>query len=371
MAWARINSYNNNQADVTIGGLEYSARQYDGFCLYLDGVKMGWRDPVSYSTTGTANVVFDLSQKRNGGSTQAGYYTASIYAIWRGVEYNVPISGNSGIRITSGGGWNPEPSRPTVRQMTKIKISKITDASDNYFNVSYKCNGTGLIKFVSVTRRQTGNKDILEEHYVSESAVNDDGWAYLNTTFSAGDNGVYSANLENFGELPLGTVQIIGEHNYNVGFAPSSNPFLCISQHWFSSYNRTYEATITYPYSQGRYDYSSPRIAVASFRGLTAEWNKLVNLAYYLEATTKDSLNRSKYSNYIPRSGDFVTADMYNSLLDSIESCARSIGIYDRMPRRVSSGDIIPSNFISKLGDIINKCTEDQKMVKNSNAIDW
>ena len=375
MSYAIIESYNNSTATVRIGGLEHPARNYDCFRLYLDGTKMGWRDPTSSSSSGEAYIDFDLTQTYDGRATANGSYSAKVYAVWNGREYNVPISNSSWITIDKGGGSiidpDPDPPTPRAHQMTQIKITDIDYASSNGFRISWKCNGYGNVTFKSATREQEGSRSILHEVYVSERDLDRSGWYYSTDTIYAGGS-VYKADLTVFGHLPLGTVQLIGEWNSNVRYTPSSRPFLCLSQYSYTNYTGRYPATIAYSTKYGGgYDWNDPRVAVASFGSLSDEWTTLVNVFYYLEATTGGSLRYGKYSDYIPARGDIITAWMYNSLMASAESCARSVGIWTSFPSRVESGQIIPSNFISKLGDIANACLEKQKSESNRRAIEY
>lgn len=374
MSYAIIESYTNTTATVRIKGLQYPARNYDGFKIYLDGTPMGRNNPVSYSSSDEAYVVFDLSQTSDGRTTANGVYNAHIYAIWNGVEYEVPISNSSRIEIDKGGGYNP---KPQVNQMTSVKITGIEYANSDTCKFHWKCNGYGTLYFLSVTRKQQGEPYIIESLTVNADDIESDGWCNFVSTLRTGRNDIYGrviyeSDLTKFGNLPLGTIQVVGEYNNYIGTKPASQPFLSINQYSFTTYDGYYPATIQYqPKYGGGYNYNDPRVAVANFRGLTEEWTTLVNLFYYLEATTYGKLKYSTYSNYIPSSGHIITASMYNSLMKSAESCARQCGVWTSFPPQVESGQIIPRDFISKLGSIANACIEKQKDMSNQRAIEY
>lgn len=374
MSYAILESYTNTTANVRIGGLEHPARLYDGFVIYLDGTKMGWRNPTSSSDTHEAYVQFDLSKTADGRTTANGVYHAQVCAIWNGVEYNVPFSSSSRIEIDKGGGYQP---KPQVRQMTSVKITEIEYANSDSCKFHWKCNGYGTLFFLSATRQQQGEPYIIESFTVDADDIESDGWCTFVSTLRTGRNdiygrAIYESDLTKFGNLPLGTVQVVGEYNSYIGTKPATQPFLSISQYGFTTYNGYYPATIQYqPQYGGGYNYNDPRVAVANFRGLTEEWTTLVNLFYYLEATTYGKLKYSTYSSYIPSSGHIITASMYNSLMESAESCARQCGVWTSFPPRVESGQIIPRDFISKLGSIANSCIEKQKDMSNQRAIEY
>lgn len=365
MATARFTNYADNRVAIDVSGLEYPARDYVRFRLYIDSVSCGTDSSGnSYNSCGLSFNVSHISD---------GWYQFRLEADFYNSKGNLAtgyISGSNQIHIDRGGGSGGDPT-PSTHQMTQIKITDIDYASTNGFRISWKCNGYGSVRFQSNTRKQDNSGYILHEVDVTRSDLNSDGWYYSTDTIYTGGN-VYEADLTIFGHLPLGTVQLIGEYNSNVGYAPSSEPFLSVSQCNYTNYTGRYSATVQYsPLYGGGYDWSDPRVAVASFRSLKDEWTILVNMFYYLEATTYKRLQYGKYSNYIPSSGDIITAYMYNSLMESAESCANACGVYTSFPSKVSKGQIIPSNFISRLGDIANACLEKQKSISNRNAIEY
>ena len=353
-----------NELVVQMDGLSYEGENGMDFVLIWN-----YRDistAHSYNSGGEANVIFDVSSVPEGSQ----YFEVKRIMSSTGNRYLV----GSGFTkyIGSGSIIDPDdPPQPTAHQMTQIKITNISYAETNAFRISWKCNGYGRVRFESATRAQDGSYSLLHEVYVGERDLDSSGWYYTSDTISTGGS-VYRADLSVFGQLPLGSVQLIGEYNNNVGYTPESKPFLCINTYNFTSYTGTYYATIQYsPLYSGGYNYQDPRIAVTSFGSLTDEWTTLVNLFYYLEATTYGRLRYSTYSSYIPARGDIITASMYNALMDSAESCARQCGVWTSFPAKVSSGQIIPNNFISRLGDIANACIEKQKNKSNSRAIEY
>lgn len=368
MATARFTHYSDNWVAIDVSGLEYPARNYVQFRLYIDSVSCGTDSSGnSYNSCGLS---FNVSHIND------GWYQFRLEADFYNSKGNLAtgyISGSNQIHIDRGGssGGDPDPPTPTAHQMTQIKITDIDFASSNGFRISWKCNGYGEVRFQSNTRKQENSNYILHEVTVREYDLDNSGWYYSTDTIYTGGS-VYRADLTIFGHLPLGTVQLIGEWNSNVGYAPSSRPFLCLSQYSYTNYTGRYPATVQYSSLYGGgYDWSDPRVAVASFGSLKDEWTTLVNVFYYLEATTRHSLEYGKYSNYIPASGDIITAYMYNSLMESAESCANAVGVWTSFPSRVESGQVIPSNFISRLGDIANACLEKQKSSSNSRAIEY
>lgn len=345
MAYATI-EYNNYARELTVHfrNLQYAGRAYDKFELYLDGTHM-YPDADSSNPDNEANVVFNV---RN---AQEGYYTATVYAVWRGDSYPVPIQGGARVRVTGGGGYNPDPDPPRrVYQMTQIKITNIHYAESNHFEFEYACNGYGEMDVISVTQKH----DHLAHIKVFDYDIGNDGWYH--GTLEYHDWGI---NLDKLGALPFGTVQMVGEHNHNVGYAPDSKPILCVSTQDYTVYNGMYATTISF-------DKYNHRASVASFSSLTREWIRLCNVFYYIESTAfKNLTSVDRFRQFIPSGREILTAQQYNGLVNSARSCANRIGVPADFPT-ARSGQIIPSTFIYDLGTIANRCIQVQKANANN-----
>lgn len=367
MSYAIIESYNNSTATVRIGGLEHPANQYDCFRLYLERTHMGWRDPTSSSSSHEAYVDFDLTQTADGRTTANGSYSAKVYAVWNGTEYNVPISNSSWITIDKSGGSIIDPDEPSARPLTRIDLLRFHYVEDGHVKVEIETNGYGDVDLVSVTKGWDLYSDNnyrpryvhIDSNYIGKDQV------YDGTFQGTVEYYFNSTDLSNFPSVPVGTCHLASGGGISGStYEYFSKAFLCMSKYnnW-STYNGTYATTLKY--SNGR-----TYAGVDYLSTVRDDWMRLVNMAFYLEATAYGTIKYAQYSNYIPRYGDVITAGMYNSLIDSVDRCCRYVDFrYYDMPSYVSSGQIIPSDFIYKLGLVIDACLLHQRERVNDRVL--
>lgn len=347
MSYAIIESYTNTTATVRIKGLEHPARKYDEFKIYLESTPMGRQNPVSYSPTDEAYVTFDLSQTADGRITANGVYYAHIYAVWKGVEYEVPISGSSRIEIDKGGGYPPTPRN---HRLTSLDILDFSIMEDDHVEIKVRTDGYGEVYLMSVTKAwnlYTGEKNSRFVHVatcnIREDLLDDgmfQGWVvfYPNAT-----------DMSTFPAVPTGTCHLEYDGKY-------SRPFICMSQYakW-AYYAGTYSTTL-------KYNNGSLYAGVDYLSTVKQDWTRLVNMSFYLEATTWGDIKYAQYNRYIPQYGDIITADMYNSLLDDVARCCRRIDYpTNRLPSHVEKGQIIPKDFIYDIGNVIDGCLITQR----------
>ena len=362
MAYATIDSYTDSTVFVTIGGLEYPARNYDCFRLYLNSTHMGWKDPTSGSSAHGDSFEFDITQSVDGRITQAGYHIVHVYGVYRGREYPIPIRGNDGIRIKNGGG-----DKPLVHPLTYIKLIDIISAEDGYVKVQIQTDGYGDVDLISVTkgwdlmgRYKNKKYEYIKGDNIRPDQVSD-GKFYGTATYEFN-----KTDLSYFPSVPVGTCYI-ASGNSGITYSEYSiysKPFLCMSTYdqWIS-YDRTYATTLKFSGGQmfAGVDYLS---------SVKRDWTRLVNMSFYLEATTYGDIKYSTYSGYIPQYGDIITADMYNALLSSVYNCCERVGVYTGyLPSRVSSNQIISKNFIQDIGKTIDECLVKQKRTANEIAV--
>lgn len=357
MSYAIIESYTDSTATVTIGGLEYPAEKYECFKLYLDGTHMGRNDPTSWSSTNEAHVQFDLTQTADGRTTASGSYSAKIYAVWKGSEYNVPISGSSWIKIENGGGSGDDPT-PRNHPLTRVDILEFVMVEDDHIEIKVQTDGYGEVDLVSVTKAwnlYTGEKDsryvYIDTCRIREDLL-EDGEFYGRLLYYP-----KATDMSVFPNVPTGTCHLRYNGNY-------SKAFICMSQYnnW-SVYDGTYSTTL-------KYDSGKMYAGVDYLSTVKSDWTRLVNMAFYLEATAYGTIKYAQYSDYIPRYGDVITAGMYNSLIESVDRCCRYLDFrYYDMPSYVSSGQIIPKNFIYKLGQAIDACLLHQRTRVNERVL--
>ena len=355
MAYARIESYDNNKVVVSIGGLEHSGRDYDCFRLYLETTHMGWRDPTSDSYSNDAHVEFDITKTADGRTTQSGYYTAHVYGVYNGREYEIPISGNAGIRIEN-----------KVHKLTYIKLIEFISVEDGYVKVKIQTDGYGDVDLVSVTKgwdltgRYRDDKYVRIAHdYIEEEHItNGEFYGTVSYNFNATD-------LSYFPSVPVGTCHLAsGGGLYDNNYSIFSKEFLCMSKYnnW-TVYRGTYATTLTR-------DNNGFNANVVNLDTVKQDWNRLVNMSFYLEATTYGDIKYSQYASYIPQSGDIITADMYNSLLSAVQRCCNRVGMSSSaLPSSVSANQIISKYFISDIGVVVDRCLMAQRNNVNENVL--
>ena len=352
MSYAILESYTNTTATVRIGGLEHPARLYDGFVIYLDVTRMGRQNPVSYSPTHEAYVTFDLSQTADGRPTANGVYHAHVYAIWNGTEYEVPFSSSSRIEIDKGGGYEPQPRN---HPLTRVDILEFTTMEDDHVEIKVRTDGYGEVDLVSVTKAwnlYTGEKNSRYVHLftsvIHEEQLDDGefrGWLEFYPE---------KTDMSVFPAVPTGTCHL----RYNGTY---SRAFICMSQYakW-AYYGGIYSTTLKYNNGQlfAGVDYLST---------VKQDWTRLVNMSFYLEATTWGDIKYAEYNRYIPQYGDVITANMYNGLLNDVARCCRRVGYpTDRLPSYVEKGQIIPKDFIYDIGNVVDGCLLMQRTIVNS-----
>lgn len=355
MSYAILESYTNTTATVRIGGLEHPARNYDGFVIYLDVTRMGRQNPVSYSPTHEAYVTFDLSQTADGRPTANGVYHAHVYAIWNGTEYEVPFSSSSRIEIDKGGGYEPQPRN---HPLTRVDILEFTTMEDDHVEIKVRTDGYGEVELWSVTKAwnlYTGEKD-GSAVYVDSSTIGedllDDGEFYGWLRFRPNPT-----NMSVFPAVPIGTCHLKYDGKY-------SSAFLCMSQYgkWVS-YEGIYRTTLQ-QYNSG---FSANVLSLSTVKD---DWTRLVNMSFYLEATTWGDIKYAEYANYIPRSGDIITASMYNGLLDAVRRCCRRVGVTTGgLPSYVSENQIISKDFIQDVGRVVDRCLVTQRHDVNEEVL--
>ncbi|NMW84675.1 hypothetical protein HKO22_02815 [Peptoniphilus sp. AGMB00490] len=363
MAYATIDDYNDSMVVVTIGGLQYPARDYDCFRLYLESTHMGWRDPTSGSYSNEAHVQFDITQTADGRTTQSGYYKAFIYGVYNHQEYPIPIRGSSEIIIKNGGG-----DKPPAHRLTRIELVSFESVEDNYVKVKIETDGYGDVDLVSVTKawdlyRADGTKTsryVVQGHdYIREDQLTD-GTFYGTVSYS-----LSRTDLSYFPSVPIGTCHLAsggGLHgdNYNV----FSKPFLCMSEYnnW-TIYKGVYNTVLTR-------DDNGFNANVTQLSSVSEDWRRLVNMSFYLESTVYGTIEYTQYSDYIPRSEDIITANMYNSLLDSVARCCRRVGLgTDNLPYTVRKDEIISKYFIYDIGKVVDKCLYVQREKVNERVL--
>ena len=348
MSYATIDNYNNSTATVSIYDLQYPANSYDCFMMYFGNTLMGWRDPTSSSPSREAHVQFDISHTRDGRETAAGWHEVTIFGRYNERDYAIGIRGNSSIHI------QPEaPPEDPVRPLTWIKILRFISVEDYDVKIEILTNGYGDVDLVSVTKTwdlykgygKTGQYEFIGHDYIREDQVS-------NGTFQGTVHYQFDqTDLSIFPSVPVGTCHLasgnsLHSNNYDV-FSPA---FLCMSEYGnWTRYTGTYYTTLQ-TVNNGF------RANVASLSTVKEDWNRLVNMSFYLTATVYGDIAYSTYSSYIPKKGDIITAGMYNALLASVRSCCRELGVNMSLPSHVSSNDIISKDFIYDIGKVVDKC---------------
>lgn len=154
------------------------------------------------------------------------------------------------------------------------------------------------------------------------------------------------------GSFPLGTLEL---------YAHSDNCwkkiyFYSMSKLDFKIYEGTFRTELSSSYNAtGLYGFN---VAVTKLSTVYDDWMTLVNLFCYLRSAVKGRLDFSLFSSYIPKRDEVIQAWMYNALIDAASDCADEVGIYTSFRPKVSTGDIIPKDFIYTLGEVANACIE-------------
>ena len=363
MAYAKLIYNDNNTVTVGVYDLQYPIHRYR-FKLYLYQTQVDEeKHIIDYGYTG--QITFDITRTTDGRFTSNGKYYLRLDAYFEGSgqTYEINFSPpNPTITI----------NRQTAKPMSHIWIRNISQAEEDAVVMDIETDGYGEIDLISVSKGwdlQTGRK--REEGYVVRS------YTIYESSLT---NGKFQGRVEfyptptdlsQFPSVPIGSCHLAHDRRFDGSYAHYSKPFLCLSRYdnW-KTYNGMYSTTM----SIANNAYGN-RVITANARDLSSvysDWIRLINMSFYLESTTYGTIAYTQYSNYIPRIGDIVTAQMYNSLLDAVTRCAGRIGVWQpSLPPKVSSGQIISRNFIHDIGMVIDACLQKQKDETNRLAITW
>ena len=207
---------------------------------------------------------------------------------------------------------------------------------------------------------QRSSPEEIGRDYITQDNLDSDGHFYGTVSYRP-----QTTDLSYFPSIPIGTCFLASDRSitgayYNV----NSREFLCLSQYgrWVS-YEGTYQTTLQ------RYN-SGFSANVLSLSSVKDDWNRLINMSFYLEATTYGTIEYAQYANYIPSRGDIITARMYNSLLDAVRRCGRRIGVpTSGLPSYVSSNQIISKYFIQEIGSFVDRCLITQRNNVNNEVL--
>lgn len=353
-------TYNSSDRTVTVNyrDLGHSGKSYAQFSITIGGQTFYSGDYPSWNTSNEANLIYKID------SIPDGWYNVELHAKtnkWYPI-YDVRFSdGNNQLHVY-GGGYHPQ-----AHPLTYIKLIDIISAEDGYVKVQIQTDGYGDVDLISVTkgwdlmgRYKNKKYEYIKGDNIRPDQVSD-GKFYGTATYEFN-----KTDLSYFPSVPVGTCYI-ASGNSGITYSEYSiysKPFLCMSEYgqWVS-YDRTYATTLKFSGGQmfAGVDYLS---------SVKRDWTRLVNMSFYLEATTYGDIKYSTYSEYIPRYGDVITADMYNALLSSVYNCCERVGVYTTyLPSRVSSNQIISKNFIRDIGLTIDECLVKQKRITNERAV--
>lgn len=353
-------TYNSSDRTVTVSyrNLGHSGKSYAQFSITIGGQTFYSGDYPSWNTSNEANLIYKID------SIPDGWYNVELHAKtnkWYPI-YDVRFSdGNNQLHVY-GGGYQPQ-----AHPLTYIKLIDIISAEDGYVKVQIQTDGYGDVDLISVTkgwdlmgRYKSKKYEYIRGDNIRPDQVSD-GKFYGTVTYEFN-----KTDLSYFPSVPVGTCYIASGNSgitYS-DYSIFSKPFLCISENeqWIS-YEGTYATTLKFSGGQmfAGVDYLS---------SVKRDWTRLVNMSFYLEATTYGDIKYSTYSEYIPQYGDVITANMYNALLSSVYRCCERVGVYTTyLPSRVSPNQIIPKSFISDIGWTINECIRRQKQIANEIAV--
>lgn len=217
----------------------------------------------------------------------------------------------------------------------------------------------------SVTRnnlgRQTGNYSLVGV-LASYTIDKDDEELKRNGTATRVIHAYVEFKKNELGSFPLGTIELHA-HSDNCS---KYVYFYSMSGLDFKIYNGTYRTELSPSYNAtGLYGFN---VAVTKLSTVYDDWMTLVNLFCYLRSAVKGRLDFSLFSNYIPRRNEVIQSWMYNALIDAASDCADEVGIYTSFRPKVSTGDIIPKDFIYTLGEVANACIR-KKMYENNSKL--
>lgn len=335
------NPSNNNPESITsnVYGLQMNANEYQGFRVYLNDT------PVDtfyiYESARYFVKTIDLANYR----IDEGWHVFKVKAITRGGEF--PIGNDSGIQFYCSG------TSSRVKPFSYINIDSFDVISNDHVEVTYTVNGYGTVELSSITRdnvdRMKGRlygRNVLKTHVIEKNDYDLQTKGFTSYRLTASIN----LDLTELGEFPLGTIWVRA-FNEN---CDKSVEFYSMNEVDFSVYDDRYKTQLIPSYNAtGLYGFD---VAVVDLSTVYKDWMTLVNLVCYVRSAVKGEIDLSYFSRYIPGKGEVIQAWMYNALLDSVAECASDVGVWTNVRPHVSSGDVIPSDFIQTLGSIVNAC---------------
>lgn len=321
-----------------------NANEYQGFNVYIDNSLV---DSIFvYEASKSFSRTFTLSNY----TISEGWHNFKVKASTLGGEF--PIGNDDGVQFY----YNPN----IVKPFTDAKIISIDIASSSQSQITIEVNGYGSVTMRSITHQQVRYNDgYLGTTYIEKDDYELKRDGKVRKTISVRKD----VDLSIPYSLPLGTIEVA----FRSDSYAETLYYLSVGTYYFRDYKDKYRTTILPNYgSSGLIGFNT---AVAQISTVKDDWTVLVNLFFYLHSTAYKKLMPELFSKYTPKSGDIITADMYNELIRTAIDCAHKIGIYGGEPNFVNSGDIIPSTFIRTLGDIANRCVNKQ-MELNNDVID-
>lgn len=325
-----------------------NANEYQGFTIYINENFVETflvYDSLRYFTKTISLANYTIGE---------GWHSFQVKAMTMGGEF--PIGNDSGIQFY----YNPSTAPTTVKPFTYAKIISIDIASSSESQITIEVDGYGSVTMRSITHQQVRYNDgYLGTTYIDKDdyELKRDGKVRKTIRVSK------DIDLSIQGSLPLGTIEVA----FRSDSCSKDLYYLSVSTYYFREYKDKYRTTILPNYgSSGLIGFNT---AVAQISTVRDDWNVLINLFFYIHSTAYNRLMPELFSKYKPKSGDIITADMYNELIRTAVDCAHKIGIYGGEPNFVNSGDIIPKTFISDLGEIANRCVNKQMEI-NKTVID-
>lgn len=358
MATARCTGYYDGRVAIEIRDLQYPASRYLRFTLYIDSVYCG--TDSSGNSYNSCDLSYDVSHINDG---WYNFRIGATFVTGAGTEGTSYISGSNQIHIDRGGGSGGDPT-PNIHELTYIKILRFLSVEDGSVKVEIETDGYGTVDLVSVTKGWNLTDGSRNQSYVYVASDYIEKYHLSNGKFQGTVSYTFDrTDLSSFPSVPVGTCHLAGGGGLN-DYGTFSKAFICMSQYGnWTTYDGTYSTTL-------KYDNGKMYAGVDYLSTVRSDWIRLVNMSFYLDATAYGTIKYSQYSNYIPRYGDIITAWMYNALVDSVRDCCQHLNFnYYDMPTYVSSGDIIPRDFISKLGRVVDNALITQRMRTNDAVI--
>lgn len=330
--------------------LQFNANEYQGFTVYIDGNFMETflvYDSLRYFTKTISLANYTINE---------GLHTFQVKAMTRGGEY--PIGNDNGFKFY----YDPSSK---VKPFSYISIDRFDVISNDHVEVTYTVNGYGTVELSSITRdnvdRMKGRlygRNVLNTHVIDKNDYDLQTRGFTSYRLSAYIN----LDLTELGEFPLGTIWIRA-FNEN---CDKSVEFYSMNEVDFTIYDDKYPTKLIPSYNAtGLYGFN---VAVVDLSTVYKDWMTLVNLICYVRSAVKGEIDLSYFSRYIPGRDEVIQAWMYNALLDSVAECASDVGVWTSVRPHVSSGDVIPKDFIQTLGSIVNACIS-KKLDENNSKL--